>query len=107
MDRVDNLAEILRREVADYANANSWKGTLLSFEDQQQQAYSVVFTPNEDHPNYGRQPNILVMARLLEDKILIEVDKTDRPLYEELMRHGIPRKQIILAYAGETLPPTE
>jgi hypothetical protein len=36
-------------------------------------------------------------------KVIIDEDTTDRPLVEELIRWDIPREQIILAYAGETL----
>lgn len=44
------------------------------------------------------------MARVTDGYILIERDDTDRPLYKELMRRGIPREQIILRYAGEKMP---
>jgi hypothetical protein len=45
------------------------------------------------------------MARVVGDKIFIDEDTTDKPLYEALMANaGIPREQIVLAYAGETPP---
>jgi hypothetical protein len=45
------------------------------------------------------------MARVVGDKIIIEEDRSfDKPLHEALMGNaGIPREQIILAYAGESL----
>jgi hypothetical protein len=36
--------------------------------------------------------------------VIVEVDNTDKPLVDALVQQGIPREQIVLAYAGETLP---
>ena len=58
--------------------------------------------PDQDHPT-DKKPAIVMMARIVDHIIVIDEDITDRPLYEELMRCGIPREQIVLAYAGETL----
>ena len=46
----------------------------------------------------------MVLARIENDKVLIEEDTTDRPLWRELVRAGIPREQIVLIYSGEKLP---
>ena len=43
------------------------------------------------------------MARIIEDKVVIDEDTTDKPLYKELLRAGIRRDQIILTYTGEKL----
>jgi hypothetical protein len=47
-----------------------------------------------------------LMVRIIADKIIIEEDRNSDPLYEALVQAGIPREQIILAYAGETIPNT-
>ena len=44
------------------------------------------------------------MARMYGEQIIIEDDNTDRPLYQSLLQRGIPRNQIVLAYAGEPIP---
>jgi hypothetical protein len=44
---------------------------------------------------------------VLGDKVVIEEDLTDRPLYQALMRQGIARERLILAYVGEPLPEAE
>jgi hypothetical protein len=36
--------------------------------------------------------------------VIVEVDNTDKPLVDALVQQGIPREQIVLVYAGETLP---
>src|SRR5258706_12686771 len=40
-------------------------------------------------------------VRLIHDKIIIEHDINDKILLDALMQAGIPREQIVLAYAGE------
>src|SRR5947207_1417065 len=42
-----------------------------------------------------------LIVRLVADKIIIERDMNDKPLVDALIQAGIPRSQIILAYAGE------
>jgi hypothetical protein len=103
MDRVTDLTQIVQREVADYNNVIAWKSQSFYLEDMEHQIYMVVDVPNADHP-LVKNPGIIVMARVLNDKVVIDEDKTDKPLYEELVNAGIPRSQIILAYAGESLP---
>ena len=105
MDRIKDLDAIVQHEVADYNNAVAWKAKGYYLADKDNGIYTVIDVPDVDHPT-ARQPIIVVMARIVDDKVIIDEDTTDRPLYEELMRNGIPREQIILAYAGETLPET-
>jgi hypothetical protein len=73
--------------------------------DDENRTYAVIII--EDDPA-ARPAYALVMARVEGEKIIIEEDRTfDKPLYEALMANaGIPREQIVLAYAGETLPET-
>lgn len=69
--------------------------------DRQQQLYVVL-----DVPDYPRDQIILavVMARIVDDYVIVDTDRTDRPVYKELMLHGVPREKIILRYTGETVP---
>ena len=52
------------------------------------------------------RPFVDLFVRLLGDKIIINEDRNSDPFYEELLEAGIPREQIILAYAGEPVPDT-
>ena len=45
-----------------------------------------------------------LIARIVDDCIIIEHDQNDKPLVDALVQAGIPRAQIILAYAGEPIP---
>ncbi len=104
MDRVINgLETIVREEIVEYNRASGYKTTGYYFESPDQHAYAWIIVPDSDHP-LANQPDIVVMARVTQHHVVIERDATDRPLYAELLRRGIPREQIVLAYAGETQP---
>jgi XisI protein len=45
-----------------------------------------------------------LIVRILGDKIIIEEDRNSDPLYQALVDAGIPRENIVLAYAGEAVP---
>jgi hypothetical protein len=55
---------------------------------------------------HNPQPFVDLLVTLLGDKIIIQEDRNSDPLYKALMQAGIPREQIILAYAGEAIPNT-
>ena len=44
------------------------------------------------------------MTRIVNDQIVIDQDKTDKPLIGALIQAGIPHGQIIRAYLGEKTP---
>jgi hypothetical protein len=46
----------------------------------------------------------VVMAHIEDDFVIIDADKTDKPLFQRLINAGIPREKIVLAYEGESLP---
>jgi hypothetical protein len=100
MDRVIDFEGTIQREVEAYSGPTI-KGRTFFVNDKEQQLYAVLILP--DYPPRF-QSGIMVMARLLGDYVIIDEDTTDRPLVKELVRAGIPREQIILAYAGESLP---
>ncbi len=97
----ETLIELTKQEVARY---KAWSPVtdIYFFADDDLHHYVVL-----DIPHYPRKftSSIIVMARIVGDKIIIEVNNTDKPLVDALMHNaGIPREQIILAYAGEKVP---
>jgi nucleotide-binding universal stress UspA family protein len=102
MDRVDELTAIVRQEVSYYAQVRGWKSNVYYVEDDKHQIYTVIAVPTSDHP-LVKKASVTILARVVEDKVIIDQDLTDSPLYEALEEAGIPREQIILAYAGETV----
>lgn len=99
---MDNLKDVLKEEVAWYTGSGYGAGLrLFTLLDDNNQVYAVnaIHLPRERHTS-----GIVVLARIVDDKIVIEEDRTDRPLVKHLMERGIPREKIILAFAGETVP---
>lgn len=94
MDRVENLADVVRREVADYVSPSP-NSTMYFFEDAINQIYTTVAIPHKDH----NKSRVVVMARVAGDQVIIDVDITlDKPLSAELIRVGVPAEKIVLAY---------
>ncbi len=46
----------------------------------------------------------VLVARLDKDRIVIELDRHDKPLVDALMARGVPQSQIVLAYHRDALP---
>jgi hypothetical protein len=101
MDTVIDFVGVVQREVEDYARGEGWRSEIYAVSDTARQTYSVVVVPDLPRPFPAR---IIVMARIVGDYVVIDEDTTDRPLYKELIRAGIPQEKIICLYAGETLP---
>jgi aspartyl-tRNA(Asn)/glutamyl-tRNA(Gln) amidotransferase subunit B len=87
MGGIANLTTILEQEVAWYANARSWKARLHYIEDEKHQIFTVIALPDKDHPSV-KSPHITVMTRIVGDTVVIDEDKTDRPLYEAVLAAG-------------------
>jgi hypothetical protein len=100
MDRVIDLAAIVQRVVESYAGP-ALKAVTHAFADHQRRSYAVVIVPDLPRPFKAR---VVVMARIVDDMVIIDEDTTDRPLVDALMKAGIPREKIILLYAGEEAP---
>jgi len=96
------LAEITRRVISLYA-ATSDTATFYPVLDDDHQTYTVVVVEKER----SQAPAwVFVMARVVDDKIIIEEDTTlEKHLVDALIHNGgIPREKIILAYKGEPVP---
>lgn len=102
MDTILDLEHIVRHEVEQYQTPGL-KATTYYIEDIARQIFLVMVVPAQDHPKPFKA-RAVVMARIVNDYVVIDEDATDRPLHHELVRAGIPREKIVLAYAGETLP---
>jgi len=45
----------------------------------------------------------VLVARMVNDRIVIELDQHDKMLVDALKAPGVPETQIVLAYRGETI----
>src|SRR5436190_21132768 len=101
MDRTLDLAEVVAREMTDYVAQGIYDADSYLLRDETKHTYSFVSVPHND----PQDALIVMLARITPDnKIIIETDHTDRPLYQALIDAGVPRSQIIRAYAGQTQP---
>jgi hypothetical protein len=99
---MESLAHIVREEVAKYAAGGRGANILLfPILDDTNQVYGVNAV---DYPTRQETALVIVLARITADKVVIEEDTTDKKLVDALLQRGIPREQIVLAYAGEPIP---
>lgn len=98
------LMRLTRQEVLMYAGYSP-VAKLYPVLDDENRTYVVIII--DEDPD-ARPAYAVVMARVIGDKVIIDEDRTDKPLYQALMHNvGIPREQIILAYAGESAESSE
>jgi hypothetical protein len=102
MDRVIDLSAVVQRVVEEYAGP-TLRATNYLLIDHERRAYSVVVVPDRPRPFPAR---VVALARIVDDFVIIDEDTTDCPLWQALVRAGIPRERIICLYAGEEMPAT-
>jgi hypothetical protein len=99
---MDALTQIVREEIRKYAgNGRGANIILFPILDDERRAYTVVAV---DYPTRDDIAGVVVLARIVGDKVVIEEDTTNKHLVDALLQRGIPRGQIILAYQGEAIP---
>lgn len=101
---MENLVAIVQEEVEKYAgNGEGGNLRLYPLHNEGKQTFAVTAV---DYPRHRTPASVVVMARVVGEWVIIEDDKTDKPLFRALMQRGVPRSQIILAYDGEAIPQT-
>lgn len=92
------LEQIVRWEIAQYAGGvmNGW-GYMLS--DEAAHVYGVADIGTF---NKKRFVGLDLLVRIADQNVIIETDANSLPLVDA----GVPRNQIVLAYAGEPVPET-
>jgi hypothetical protein len=95
------LVNLTRQEMAWYAGFSD-DAKAYFIQDNHQQIYAVNGVRDIPEPKRGF---IIVQARVTGEQIIIDVDSVwDKNLWKALVNAGVPREQIVLAYAGESLP---
>ena len=97
---MDRLKEILLQELEQYAG-EALNGYLYLTKDDTETVFAVVSIARI------REKRVVeagVVVKLEANLIIIERDISNKPLVDALVQNGIPREQIILAYAGEAIP---
>lgn len=93
------LKEIVRNEVIKYAG--SGRGVNLRILDDERLTYTLTAV---DYPRRKETAAIVVLARIVDNCVVIGEDATDKPRVNALIQQGILRENIILAYQRETVP---
>jgi hypothetical protein len=99
---MDNLSAILEAAMRDYAG-RGLNGHSYFMKDDAEQVMSVVAQFVFQGKHYV---DTSLLARIVGNRIIIEDDKTNKPLVDALLQAGVPRKQIVLTYAGEQVEET-
>jgi hypothetical protein len=97
---MDTTRLILIRELEKYSG-KAFNG--YSYLDANNEQNHFVIT-SVGHVRDRRVVNTAIIVQLVNDTIIIDRDIFDKPLVDALLQAGIPRSQIILAYAGESVP---
>jgi len=92
---------VIVREIAAYAKPALNGGQSYLTQSTDGNLYSVI----DILPVGGKhQADAGLVVRMMGDYLIIEHDMNNKPLVDALVQVGIPREQIILAYAGEPGP---
>lgn len=94
------LKQILIEEMQKYAGEGLNASSYLT-ENELENLFTVVDIANV---RGKRIIGTVLVARLDEDKIVIELDHNNKPLVDALTARGIPKAKIILAYRDNTIP---
>lgn len=98
---MEQLTAILREEVLKYGNSYGLNTVLFPLIDDERRTYAVNAV---DYPTRKSKALVVVLARVVDNVIIVEEDNTDKKLVDALLQRGIDRKHIILAYNNESLP---
>jgi hypothetical protein len=88
---------MLIEAMAGYAGRDLNGESLLTHNDDQT-VLSVISMGTERGQHFAVAS---LVARLRDDRVIIEQDINDKPLVDALVAAGVPRSRIVLAYAGE------
>ena len=98
MDSVKTLTETVRAVVSSYAtrgyNAAGEHSRLYYVENPQDQVFAVL----APYDPALKRADLVVMAHIIDNQIVVETDKTSVSLKDELRQAGIPEGQIVLAW---------
>lgn len=98
---MDSLIDTLRDVMRGYAK-KGLNGQGYYMENEEHNVFAVISLATM--PKAQRIATAGLIVHVVNDKIIIERDMNDKILLDALLQAGIPREQIVLAYAGESVP---
>jgi sulfur carrier protein ThiS len=97
---MDSLNAIVHEAVSRYVGRGE-NGYSYLVANPERTDWTVIFVVTLNGQRFVRAG---LVVRLMGEQVLIEIDTNEPPLAEALQQAGIPRRQIVLAYAGEPVP---
>ena len=96
MDRIDDYRQIVRRVIEEYANDKP-SGDIRSEAviDTEHDHYEVM---NVGWNGWHRVHGTVVHVDIIDGKVWVQHDGTDRPVAEEFVAAGIPKEDIVLGF---------
>ena len=97
MDKLSRYRDIVRKVIQEYAGYKPSNGEIET---------EAIIDPNKDHYEvvhvgwdaHRRIHGSMIHLDIINDKIWVQFDGTDRPVAEELVAAGIPKEDIVLAF---------
>jgi CTP:phosphocholine cytidylyltransferase-like protein len=97
---MDTLKQQVRDVIAGYAG-KVLNGYSFWTRNDDESLYTVIDVAR----SHGQQiVGVSVIVRIVDNFVVIDRDQNDKLVVDALTQAGIPREQIVLAYAGEALP---
>ena len=94
------LRQILVEELEGYTGKGLNDSTCLTT-NEAEQIYTIIdIATVRDRRLVGT----VLVARLTNDRVVIELDRRDKLLVDALKVRGVPEPQIVLAYRGDAIP---
>ncbi|GIK66298.1 MAG: hypothetical protein BroJett018_40920 [Chloroflexota bacterium] len=103
---MDSLKQTVYEVVAGYAG-KALNGYSYLTQNEDQTLLAVVDMAQSKGGGETHYAGTSVIVRIIGDMIIIDRDQNDKLVVDALVQAGIPREQIILAYAGESVPNIE
>ena len=100
MDKLERYRQIVRRVIEEYASYKPSHGRIDTepIVDRERDHYEVM------HVGWDGQRRVhgsVVHLDIIGGKVWVQYDGTSQPVAEELVRAGIPREDIVLAFHPE------
>ncbi len=104
MDKITRYREIIRDVIAEYANHKPSIGNIN---------VEVIIDPERDHyevmhigwQDFRRIHGSVIHLDIINGKIWIQYDGTNRPVAEALLEAGVPHEDIVLGFHPEDVRP--
>jgi hypothetical protein len=97
---MDSLNERVKEVVAGYAG-KVLNGYSYLTQNEDGSVFTVVVVGRVQGKHIS---GVSLVVRIADDLVIVERDQNDKIVLDALLQAGIPREQIILAYAGELVP---